>query len=159
MSYAENTEVPVDRSRAEIEKLLTRYGADQFFSGWDLGKAMIGFRARGKMVRFTLPLPAKDEKRFLRDGRGVVRSLKGRENAWEKEIRRRWRALALCIKAKLEAVESGIATFEQEFLAHFLLPDGKTVGEWIAPQLDAAYADGRMPKILPGLGETGEGRG
>jgi len=32
--YAEGTSVPADRSRAEIERTLTRYGADQFAYGW-----------------------------------------------------------------------------------------------------------------------------
>jgi hypothetical protein len=68
--------------------------------------------------------------------------------------RQRWRALALAIKAKLEAVESGIATFEEEFMAYIVLPDGQTVGEFLSPQIEAAYSSGRMPPLLPGIGET-----
>lgn len=33
--YAENTSVSSDRSRAEIEQILARYGAEQFMYGWD----------------------------------------------------------------------------------------------------------------------------
>jgi hypothetical protein len=66
----------------------------------------------------------------------------------------RWRALALVIKAKLEAVAAGITTVEQEFLAHIVLPDGHTtVGTWMAPQLAAAYDAGTMPALLPGVSE------
>ena len=57
------------------------------------------------------------------------------------------------IKAKLEAVESGIASFEDEFLAHTLLPSGATVSEWIQPQVAEAYETGRMPRMLPLLTE------
>lgn len=39
------------------------------------------------------------------------------------EHRRRWRALLLGIKAKLEYVQSGIATFDEEFLAHIVIDD------------------------------------
>ena len=60
----------------------------------------------------------------------------------------RWRALALVIKAKLEAVECGIAEFEAEFLAYTLLPDGSTVYEQAAPMVERAYLDGRMPPLL-----------
>jgi hypothetical protein len=155
MAYAEGTEVPIERSRAEIERLLTRYGADQFYSGWESTRALIGFRAKGRMIRFVLVIPAKDDRRFQRDGRGAVRSPKSRETAWEKECRRLWRALALLIKAQLEAVESRILTFEEAFLAHTLLPNGSTVAEWTMPQLTEVYASGRMPKALPGIGETG----
>lgn len=54
---------------------------------------------------------------------------------------------------KLEAVAAGITTFEDEFLAHTLLPNGATVGEWAAPQIEAVYADGgrHMPALLPGV--------
>ena len=56
--------------------------------------------------------------------------------------------LLLIIRAKLEAVESGLTTLENEFLANILLPDGGTVGEWLAPQIDEAYGTGRMPAML-----------
>ena len=54
--------------------------------------------------------------------------------------RQRWRALNLAIKAKLEAVESGIVTFDQEFLAHIVGPSGQTVKPLIALQYLAPRA-------------------
>jgi hypothetical protein len=71
----------------------------------------------------------------------------------EQAVRQRWRALALVIKAKLEAFESGIETFEQAFLANILLPDGQTVGQWMVPQVEQAYLTGTMPGLLPMLGD------
>ena len=38
-------------------------------------------------------------------------------------------------------------TFEREFLAHILLPNGHDVGETLVPQLGAAYAKGKVPKL------------
>lgn len=55
MAYAKDTSVPVDRSKAEIERILIRYGADGFMYGWEGNSAMILFRVRGKMLRFVLP--------------------------------------------------------------------------------------------------------
>ena len=55
----------------------------------------------------------------------------------------------MIIKAKLEAVESGISTVEREFFYDVVLPDGKTIGEWMAPQLEEAYRTGSMPPMLP----------
>ena len=40
-------------------------------------------------------------------------------------------------------MEYGIATLESEFLANIVLPDGGTVGQWPAPQVDEAYATGK----------------
>jgi hypothetical protein len=36
------------------------------------------------------------------------------------------------------------------FLAHIVLPDGSTVGDWAAPQLALAYERSEMPALLPG---------
>lgn len=66
-------------------------------------------------------------------------------------------ALALVVKAKLEAVESGISTFEQEFMAHIVLPNGQTTGQWMIPQIEAAYKTGTMPALLPMLPPTVKG--
>ena len=71
------------------------------------------------------------------------------EAAHEQATRQRWRALALSIKAKLESVESGIEQFEEAFMAQIVLPNGKTVGEWVAPQIEASYKSGNMPPMLP----------
>ncbi len=150
--FAENTEVPSDRSRAEIERTLARYGATQFVYGWQGPEAMIGFQAHGRMIRFLLPLPDRAEMRFTHTPtRNHRRSDAQIAAAYEQAVRQSWRALALVIKAKLEAVETGITSFENEFLAHTLLPNGSTVGDWAAPQLEKAYASGTMPALLPAL--------
>lgn len=156
MSYAEGTSVPVERSRAEIEQVLSRYGASSFVSGWDQHRAVLGFTCKDRQVRFVLPLPKKDDERFThRKDKGWAYARKRTEadakKLYEQECRRLWRALALTVKAKLEAVQSGIATFDQEFLAHIVLPGGRTVGDMAIPQLADAYETGAASS-LPLLG-------
>lgn len=150
--YAAKTEVPAEKSRMEIEATLKRYGADQFIYGWEESRAVLGFRAHGRQVKFALPLPAKTEQRFThyKDGHGNQRprSPTSALEAWEQGCRQAWRALALVIKAKLEAVAAQITCFEDEFLAHILLPDGQQVGQWLRPQIAIAYAGGTMPPLL-----------
>ncbi len=68
---------------------------------------------------------------------------------WEQACRQKWRALYLVIKAKLEAVESGISCFEDEFLANIVLPDGSLVGNFMRPQIEQVYSSGNMPALLP----------
>jgi hypothetical protein len=147
--FAEGTSVSVEKSRAEIEGLITRYGATStgFLTAPD--RSVIVFEAKGRRIRFDLPLPSKEDKRFARDGRGSARSPAKRLEAWEQACRQKWRALALVIKAKLEAVESGITTFEDEFLAHIVMPDGQTVGAHIKPRIAEAYDSGSMLPLLP----------
>jgi len=35
------------------------------------------------------------------------------------------------------------------YLAYTALPGGETVGQWMQPQIAAAYQTGRMPPLLP----------
>jgi len=149
--YAETTTVSSEKSRGEIERIVSYYGADSFMYGWEGTKAVIGFRMNGKMVRFLIPLPDKSEFRHT-PAKKRVRNEEDQYRAWEQAVRQRWRALALVVKAKLEAVESGITSFEIEFMAHVLLPDGKTVGDFMIPQIEESYKTGKMPSMLPLLG-------
>lgn len=145
-TYAKNTSVSVEKSKSEIEKILKRYGADQFMYGWKEVCAVIGFMAHNRMIRFELPIP--DLKDFEMSPSGRFRSDKSANQHHEQAIRQRWRALKLVIQAKLEAVESGITTFEDEFLAHIILGNGQSLGSWIRPQLAESYERGEMPKLL-----------
>lgn len=147
--YAANTEVSAASSRAEIESTLQRYGADQFMYGWEEGRAVVQFRAHDRFIRFLIEMPDKDDREFTHTpSRGNARSEAAAYKAWEQATRQRWRALSLVIKAKLEAVESGISEFESEFLANIVLPNGQTVGGWVLPQVAVAYDQGEMPKML-----------
>lgn len=132
--YAENTSVPVDRSRSEIEKQLQRFGASGFGYGWEGSQEVIAFTYRGKQVRLTLPMPSPSGFRT--------------EAAREKERRRRWRSLAMVIKALLVGVADDILSFEEAFLSYFVMPDGLTLGERIIPALEAAAHEGKLPTLM-----------
>ncbi len=123
--YAFDTSVPVDRSKQEIEKLLTRAGAEGFHTGWqgpsgdDPGWDAVEFLWRGRTIRFRLARPKRSHS----------------QAALEQKNRQRWRILHLVIKAKLEAVQAGVAVFEEEFLAFIVTGKGTTVGEVVLPML------------------------
>lgn len=144
--YAKGTTVGPEKTRSEIEKVLQRYGCDAFAFAWEGQNAMIAFKANGRAVRFEVPIPDRNE--FKTTPTGQYRYEAAIDKAWDQGIRQRWRALLLVIKAKLEAVDAGIVTFEEEFLAHFILPSGKTVAQELVPELDRALEQG-MPSLLP----------
>jgi hypothetical protein len=156
--YAEGTKVSIENSKAEIEKILMRYGAEQFMSGWNREEARIMFQYGGWVVRFKVPLPDPMDGEFTLTPTGRERSEKQATEAWEQEVRRRWRALTLLIKAKLEAVTSDIGseaqlvTFEEEFMPYIVGPNDQTIAEAFLPQMKRALAEGTMPKALPFLG-------
>lgn len=134
--YAQGTKVPVIQSRGEIERMLSRHKCSQYGTAVDYVAlvARVQFRAHDRIVRFVLKLP--DPKKY------------GAGERFAQEERRAWRALLLVIKAKLEAVENSIATFEEEFLAHIVMPNDQTVAELITPMIGEAYQRGRMPRAF-----------
>jgi hypothetical protein len=172
--YAEGTAVPVERSRAEIEGMLRKYGADGFRYGWMDRDAkrieQIEFGARNRLVRFNMKMPSQHEARFkmTENKPPRARSPAATHEAWDRECRRMWRALALCIKAKLEAVASGISHFEEEFMAQIVDPvTNRTIGQLFLPQLDKRYLEGPkqdlgvagfLPATDEGPGGSGKGK-
>jgi hypothetical protein len=149
MKYAENTSVSSDKSQQEIQRTLRRYGADEFAYGWTNSAAMVGFVMNGRQIKFLLPMPDPKAKQFTHTPtRGTLRSEAQAFEEYDKAVRQRWRALNLVIKAKLEAVESGITTFDEEFLAHIVMPDGQTVAAHVLPNVQRGLAANTTPRLL-----------
>jgi hypothetical protein len=136
--FAQGTDIPVSKTRQEIEDLVRRHGATQALSGSDFGVqgGFVAFTMAHRQIRFTL-------QPYSREGKV------GRPIAPEQYERENWRALLLIIKGKLEAVRSGIVTVEREFLANIVLPNGKLLGEAIEPAVEAMYETGQMVGLLP----------
>lgn len=140
MAYAAHTEVPVARTRSEIEQLLEKHKAKQYGTAVDYEQlaARVQFRLHDRIVRFVIALP--DRRKFSGP-------------RYERAERQKWRALLLVIKAKLESVESAIETFEHAFLSQIVLPNDQTVGEYVAPGIAAAYKTGKLKALGPGTEE------
>ena len=119
MPYAAKTRVPAERTRAEIEELVRRHGATQFASAWDTTsrRAQIEFLLGNRRIRFNVVLPEEKHVQLVRS---------------------RWRSLMLAIRAKLESVKTGIESFDEAFLAHVVMKDGRTFGEITSKQLEYA---------------------
>jgi hypothetical protein len=132
--YAVATKVSVIKTRQEIEHELTRFGATSFAYASFPDRASIMFEYRGRRVRFDLSF-GKESSQIKTD----------------RLHRQLWRALLLSIKAKLVSVQCEIETFEEAFLAHVVLADGRLVADTIAPQIEEQYKTGRVgPLMLEG---------
>ena len=149
MAYASSTSVSVSKTKVEIENLLRKHGATGFGFFEERARGMVVFEMHHRRIRFVIPIPDKMETRFIRTSHGRTRSVESCLAAWEQACRSRWRALLLCIKAKLESVEAGIESFEDSFLSHIQMPDGQTVGELVRPRIEHAYTHQEMTPLLP----------
>jgi hypothetical protein len=131
VTFAAYTKITVDQTRTDIERTLKKYGASKFAYYTEPDRAVIVFEANERRMRFDLPLPAGDTDKE------------------ERVKREKWRALLMCIKAKLESIASKIETFEEAFLAHVVMPDGRTVAEHTRPRIASAYESGEVQALLP----------
>ena len=156
--YAIKTEIPVTRSRNEIELILKRYGARAFGFMSNSERAMICFevpdRENGMSmgVRMMLPMPDPEDPDIKLTPSGSLRTEAQLKDRMAQAERSAWRSLTLLVKAKLEAVESGISTIEREFMPDLICGDGRTLGEHLVSQRNTLRA-GAETLVLPGGSE------
>lgn len=156
MAYAKRTKVSPEQTKAELEQLVLAHGATGYMTGHRGKIALVGFEMRDRQIQFLLPMPEADEPEFARKAVNATTSKPRTEPeriaAWQQACAQRWRQALLVVKAKLEAVEVGIVAFEEEFLAHIVLPGGQTVGQAMIPRIASAYETGSTPPLLGHFG-------
>ena len=151
MAYAQDTSVPVSKSRLDIEYMLKSVGATEYIQGNSNNIQAIAWTLNGKKYRITMRIPEIDSPE-VRITPSKRRRTDSQAKTYHEQLERSmWRQLYIIIKAKLVAVEAGIRTIEQEFREDMLLPNGQTVGEYVGPQIEQAYLTGNMPPLLPML--------
>lgn len=148
MTYAAQTTVSVDRSKAEVHRLLRRYGATRIADAWEPTSAAVQFEIKGVVARLSIPIPTEAEIKARPRARKSPAAVKKAATQIE---RQRWRMLALLLKAKLEAVELGLTTMEEEFLASIVLRNGETIGQHVLGAIEGADPEF---KLLPAKGDT-----
>lgn len=125
------TKVPVAQSRTAIEALLEQRGVRDF------------------RVTTSAAVFALDFNWPLADDRGRLRTVLGVRivSPWpdDDKLRRRMaRVLYWHLKSKLEAVEAGLISFEEEFLPHLTLGRaGPRVWDDAKPAIEDAIREGR----------------
>jgi hypothetical protein len=125
-----------DKAMAEIQRVLQKFGCNKFgtMTDWDAGVLLVQFDWRGVQVSFPANFKgyaaaylkekpynsrmhctkAEHEAKALEIGSVAVYS-----------ILRDW------IKAQVVAVETGLVSFEEIFMAHVMLPNGKRLIEHV----------------------------
>jgi hypothetical protein len=144
--YAQGTTVSTEKSRAELETILSKHGATDrgFRVNDETGIASVMFVVQGKKYRIDVPLPKRglaennhpDQKNppgwFNWDS---AKRQQYKDKQWEQACRERWRGFVLLVKAKLEAVRIGLSSVDREFAADLILSNGKTVHQQLSDQI------------------------
>jgi hypothetical protein len=77
---------------------------------------------------------------------GMQRTSANIQIAFDQAKRQMWRVMLLFLKATLEAIEMEIITLDEAMLSFYLLPNGKTVGDQILPQLSSNVSILSLPQ-------------
>ena len=133
--YAKNTSVTIAKSKIQIQDLLTNWGIKEFFFGTSPRGDGIGFKYKEKVYKHNVPMPP-NKNTFT-------------DKQYNQQVRQRWRILYMSLKMKLEEIDSGGISFEDQFLAMMCLPDGSTVGGFMKlPENLGRLEKTQMPRLL-----------
>jgi hypothetical protein len=132
--YAASTTVSTGRSRDELEALLRKYGVQHHGLITQPDLLTLAFQSDGLNHRIVLPLPSPADRRFRTGPGGGTRTSKGAQDAHAQEVRARYRALVLVVKAKLELAHLLGQPVEAAFTEYRVLDDGRTVQEHVHGQ-------------------------
>jgi hypothetical protein len=155
-----NTSVPVARSRAELERVLRRYGCTGFGSSQD-------FKEHRIIVHFVVPDTVEEDAeqipvRLEVDVRLVCDHLYGwdargyNEREWAQAERVAWRQLILWVDAACSAAAAGVQKMSEAFFAHTVVRGDDGVARRLVDHLDAL--SGGNWRALLSSGTTNEGR-
>ena len=130
-----DTKLSIEKSKEDIDKLLKKFGCHGIQWTWlddsETLRFLHNYEYKGikKGLTFEIIIPEIGAYR----GRGYAKKLVRNDN-------QSYRMVFYLIKSKLVSVETGIETFENEFLSKILysLPDGRTqkVGDVILDQIN-----------------------
>lgn len=167
-TFAQDTSVPITRSRAEIDALLCAWGCDGTQWSDDYRKRTVALRfvwSRGDAERYSarltlrFPSPADVKAKYAAEqkakhgwGRDSLTDTRAEREA-DQAARAGHRVLLLWIKAALNAVAAGLLTAEEVFLPHMEGADGRTVAEVALPRLRVMLG-GNADLLLTDGGET-----
>lgn len=148
-AYAAETVVSVEKTKAELDTLLSKHGARDYgvANNESAGVARVFFIVDARKYAIAVPLPTAPDSWW---NWSTQRRTEWIDKQQAQAMRTRWRAILLLVRAKLEIINMGGSTFEREFLADLVLPNGQTAHQTIAPYMAKLIADGYSgPLALP----------
>jgi hypothetical protein len=129
--FMETTEVPAERTAAEISSVLIRAGATQIATDYEAGK-ITGLRwtmrATGRDLLFAMPARVDPIYKILYDRSSSSWSV-DKAKLREKAQRVAWRQLLRWVQAQLAMIECGMTEASEVFFPYIQTPSGDTVYE------------------------------
>ncbi len=125
------TKVPVDKTAAEVQKLLAKAGARAVLSEYDddgnISSVCFKMLVDGREIGYKLPVEADKVLGVLKSQRGVASGYRNLDQA----RRIAWRIVKDWVEAQLAIIETQMVRPEQVFLPYAITPTGETVYELV----------------------------
>lgn len=150
-----DTRTPVANSRAELERLLARYGCSEFTvrQNYDEHTATIGFIVPDDLRKGAAKVPVRFDLDITRVGRALFRADGSAAALTEWELaqadRVAWRQLILWVDAALSAASAGMQKVSEAFLAHTLVRGEDGAVRRMVDHLEVAAGPGGWQRLLP----------
>lgn len=153
--FAQDTKVPISKTRGEIDRLLRQWKASgvQWTDEWDADRVTLRFEwahdSNNFRARISIGLPGRED--FADeaiDRRSGDLSEAKMEKLLEGRGKQEHRLLLLMLKSLLNAVEAGVISDVEAFLPYLEGQDGKTVGE-VGMENILKLTTGSASKLLP----------
>lgn len=139
--YAWGTKVSIDKSRSELMGLLAKHGVEDIATTHSATRGdAVRFRIGERWFELAVPRPTFEDVKV-----DYARISGTWDDNRDAEWRRRWRAQLMLLKMKLEFIETGESTVENELMSHMLLRDGQTLAEAIRA------SDGSVPLLVASI--------
>lgn len=149
MPFAEGTQVDAGKTRLDIEAMLSKFACETVGVMREPGFATVLFRRQGWAVQMRVALPQlSDAPKQRKPGYHYMTEAQRLQWVMQQE-REKWRQLMLVLKAKFTALENGIESFEESFMAH-LVVGGDHVGQRLLPALRQAQESGQRLALPSG---------
>ena len=135
------TSIAVDKTIAEIQRLLAASGASAILSEFNERLPVaVSFRIKTEFGVLTFRLPAKVDGVYavLQRSRSISPKFRTREQA----ARVAWRIILWWLDAQLALIQAGLAKTEEVFLPYCQGQDGKTLYEQLR---DRSFSDYLLP--------------
>lgn len=128
-----------DKALGEIQKLLQKFGCNKFgvMTDWDAGVLLMQFEWNGVKVSFPANFKGYASaylKEYPWNNRKQATQKQWEDKALEIASTAVYSILRDWIKAQVTAVETGLVTVDDVFMAHVLLPNGQRMAEYVQTQ-------------------------
>lgn len=141
-----STKVPVTKSRGDIEALIKKHkGRRVSFLDEADGLEHCIFFCYGRWLKFTIRYQQPED---------APNGSYDREGWSERDRMRAYRLCLSRISDRFEEYLEGEMTFEEAFVAHVMLEDGRTGGEWISARFGERALTDSDPPLPAALGGT-----